>query len=155
MPTYTEVILSDGKPASVRHLTLFELDDLPTEVPDDYTYTVEMLGGNTYEIYFDFSKERPKPPGVPEDAKEGTPEFYMWQDFLRQEEGRRHQLRKYDAYTTYVRRIRDYIISNCLEDEIEARILIPRDWEKIYQAAFSNLVTQEDIARALRANFQR
>lgn len=156
MPTYEKIeSLSDDRPAQVRHLLLFELDDLPKDVPDDYTYRVELVGGDSFLAYFDFSETRIKPSGNPELAKEGTPEFYAWREYLRQEEGRKHQLAKYDAYAEYLKQVREYIKEKCLDEETRERIKIPEDWIKLYRGAFANLVSQEDITRAMRDNFRR
>lgn len=154
MATYSKVKLLDGRPAQVRHLLLFELDDVPRNVPDDYTYTVKLLTGETFEAYFNFKEPRVKPAGSPEEAKDGTPEYYAWREWLRQEEGKKHQLAKYDAYADYCHRVGAYIRRHCIEGEVADRIATADDWRLIYNAAFGGIVTQEDIARAMRDNFR-
>ena len=153
---YTEVELSNGQKAKVRRLGLFEIDDIPREIRGPYTYTVHLLGGDSYDMVYDIDdalNDPPKKPDTPlEEAEAGNPEYYQWQEWLRFEEAKAHQAKMYEDYATYCERIAAYIRANCLPDEIEVETAA--DWELIYHAALCPQVSIEDIRQSISHTFR-
>lgn len=148
---YTETTLSTGSVVSVRLLGLFELDDIPRDIPGQYTYTVNFLSGRDYEAPFDMSVVREKPDVPLEEVEKGSKEYYDWQEYLRYQEGLLHQQKQIQAYANYCNRVAEYIRERCIDEDVE--IVSPDDWDKIYQAALNPLVTMEEISAVLRDSF--
>lgn len=139
----------------MRRLGLFEIDDIPKDIPGPYTYTVHLLGGDDYEMVYDIEAalERPpeKPPTPLEEAVAGEPEYYDWQNWLRHQEALAHQAKVYEAYADYCERVAVYVRKNCLSDDVQIETVA--DWEVIYNAALCPQVTIEDIKIAMSQNF--
>jgi len=148
---HTETTLSNGSVVSVRQLGLFELDSVPRNIPDNYTYTVNFASGRDYKVEFDMSVEREKPDMPLDDVKKGTKEYYDWQEFLRYREAIAHQKKQVEAYADYLDRVAKYIAETCLEDGVD--VVTRDDWDKVYHAALNPLVTMEEISAALRDSF--
>lgn len=161
----------------MRRLGLFEIDDIPKDIPGPYTYTVHLLGGDDYEMTYDIEAAIETPPDKPflplEEAVAGEPEYYDWQNWLRHQEAISHQAKVYEGYAEYCERVADYIRSNCLliqtvdmgtgygerigENYFEAYkdgfIESSDDWKLIYNAALCPQVTMEDIQGAMSHTF--
>jgi hypothetical protein len=149
----TEVTLSDGQKAKVKRLGLFEIDDIPKNIPSGYTYTIHLFGGDQYEMAYDIEAALENPPVKPalplEEATPGEPEYYQWQDWLRYQEALIYQSTVYEAYADYCERVAEYIRSECFEGEIETI----EDWEIIYNAALTPQVTIGEIRDAMTNTF--
>jgi hypothetical protein len=152
---YIEVELSNGEKTKVRRLGLFEIDEVPKEIPGPFTYTVHLLGGGEHKIVYDFDDAIKNPPAKPsirlEEAIEGSPEYYQWQDWLRYQEALAHQSKMYEAYARYCELVKDYIISTCLDDDLE--IETAADYEIIYNAALCPQVSLDDIKQAISVTY--
>lgn len=152
---HTEIELSNGQKTQVRRLGLFEIDDIPRNIPGPYKYTVHLLGGDEYEMVYDIQdaiQNPPKKPTIPiEEALAGNPEYYDWQEWLRFQEALAHQTKMFDAYAEYCERVAVYVQENCLSDDIEIETVA--DWEKVYNAALCPQVSLEDIKLAMARNF--
>ena len=139
----------------MRRLGLFEIDDIPKDIPGPYTYTVHLLGGDDYEMTYDIEaaiEKSPEKPPIPlEEALAGEPEYYDWQNWLRHQEALAHQAKVYEAYAEYCERVAQYIQGNCLDGGVV--IDKPDDWALIYNAALCPQVTTEDIQAAMSHTF--
>jgi hypothetical protein len=139
----------------VRRLGLFEIDDVPRDIPGPYTYTIHLLGGDDYEMVYDIEaalKTPPEKPSIPlEESVAGEPEYYQWRDWLRYQEAMAHQSKMYEEYAEYCERVAAYVRENCLEEGLA--IETTEDWEAIYNAALCPQVTTEDIKQAMTHNF--
>lgn len=152
---HTEVLLSNGQKAKVKRLGLFEMDDIPKDIPGPYTFAVHLLGGDDYEMVYDIEEVLKTPPQKPdgelESAVAGEPEYYHWQEWLRFQEALAHQAKIFEAYAEYCERVALYIRENCLLDDIA--IDTPADWEAIYNASLCPQVTLTDIKLAMAQNY--
>ncbi len=162
----------------MRRLGLFEIDDIPKDIPAPYTYTVHLLGGDDYEMPYDIEVDLQSPPEKPpiplEQAVPGEPEYYQWQEWLRFQEARTHQAKIYEGYAEYCERVSDYIRANCLFiqtidlgsgygekiggnyfEAIKYGLVdeTADDWEAIYNAALCPQVSLDDIKQAMANNF--
>lgn len=139
----------------MRRLGLFEIDDIPRDIPGPYTYTVHLLGGDDYEMTYDIEAALETPPEKPpmplEAAIAGEPEYYDWQNWLRHQEALAHQAKVYEAYADYCERVEVYICKNCLDGDVV--IDNADDWTLIYHAALCPQVTMEDIQGAMTHTF--
>lgn len=139
----------------MRRLGLFEIDDIPKDIPGPYSYTVHLLGGDDYEMPYDIESAMETPPEEPsiplEEAIAGEPEYYDWQNWLRHQEALAHQAKIYEAYALYCERVAQYIRENCLEEGLV--IDNPDDWALVYNAALCPQVTQADIQAAMSQTF--
>ncbi|MEE8389785.1 MAG: hypothetical protein V3S14_03180 [Anaerolineae bacterium] len=147
--------MNDGQKVQVRRLGLFEIDDIPKDIPGPYTYTVHLLGGDDYEMTYDIEaalETPPEKPSIPlEEAIAGEPEYYGWQNWLRHQEALEHQTKVYEAYAEYCERVAVYVRENCLDEGLG--IETPEDWDLIYNAALCPQVTMEDIQGAMTHTF--
>lgn len=147
--------MSNGQKAKVRRLGLFEIDDIPKDIPSPYTYTVHLLGGDDFEMTYDIEaalETPPEKPSIPiEEAVAGEPEYYQWQDYLRYQEAIAHQAKMYEGYAEYCERITVYVRKNCLPDDVAIETV--DDWETIYNAALCPQVSIDDIKQAMSHNF--
>jgi hypothetical protein len=139
----------------VRRLGLFEIDDIPKDIPGPYTYTVHLLGGDDYEMPYDVNEALANPPPQPkipvEDAVAGEPEYYDWQEWLRFQSALAHQAEMYECYAEYCERVAVYVRENCLPDGVAIETV--DDWEMIYNAALCPQVSVDDIRAAMSHNF--
>lgn len=139
----------------MRRLGLFEIDDIPKDIPGPYTYTVHLLGGDDYEMTYDIEaalETPPEKPSIPlEEAVAGEPEYYDWRNWLRHQEALAHQATVYEAYAEYCERVAVHVRENCLVGDVV--IDNPADWDLIYNAALCPQVTQADIQAAMSQTF--
>ncbi|MCP4083157.1 MAG: hypothetical protein GY743_23290 [Planctomycetaceae bacterium] len=139
----------------MRRLGLFEIDDIPRDIPGPYTYTVHLLGGADFEMTYNIEAAIETPPDKPtipiEEAVAGEPEYYQWQDWLRHQEALDHQSKMFEGYAEYCERVAQYIQSNCLADEVT--VYTVADWESIYHAALCPQVTIADVQHAMSNTF--
>lgn len=152
---YIEVELSNGQKVQVRRLGLFEMDDIPKDVPGQYKFTVHLLGGDTYDLVYDIETALEKPPEKPsvplEEAIAGEPEYYAWQEYLRFQEAVAHQAKMFEGYAEYCEAVAVYVRENCLDEGLVVETA--DDWEAIYNAALCPQVSLDDIKAAMLHNF--
>ena len=152
---YTEVDLSNGQKVKVKRLGLFEIDDVPRDIPGPYTYTVHLFGGDDYEMAYDIDdalKNPPQKPTIPaEEAVLGDPEYYQWVEWLRFQEAIAHQAKMFEGYADYCELVAVYVKESCLPDDTQIETVA--DWEAIYNAALCPQVSQADIKDAMTRSF--
>ena len=152
---YTEIQLSNDQKVKVKRLGLFEIDDIPKDIPGPYTYTVHLLGGDEYKMVYDIDDalvNSPKKPTIPmEEALAGNPEYYDWEEWLRFQEALAHQTKMFEGYAEYCERVTIYVQENCLPDDVAIETV--DDWEKIYNAALCPQVSLTDIKTSMARNF--
>lgn len=131
------------------------MDDIPKDIPGPYTYVVDLLGGDSFEMVYDIEDALANPPQQPataiEEALDGSPEYYQWKEWLRFQEALDHQSKMFEGYAEYCERVAVYVRENCLPDDVQ--IETAEDWEAIYNAALCPQVTLEDIKTAMAHNF--
>ena len=139
----------------MRRLDLFEIDDVPKDIPGPYEFTIHLLGGDDYSMVYDIETALANPPAKPtiplEEAEAGNPEYYDWQEWLRFQEALAHQTKMFEGYAAYCERVAVYVRENCLPDEVAIETVA--DWEAIYNAAICPQVSIEDIKAAMTNNF--
>jgi len=150
----SEVLLISGRIINVRRLGMFELDDVPKDIPAAYTVSILFAGGEVYEQQIDLSYSRPKPDKPFESCAENDAEYYDWREYYTWQDGLVHSRNQYEAYCDYCEQVASYIMRYCiLTDDLSASEIVTEDWPKIYQAAFCPQVTMEDISASMRDNF--
>lgn len=150
----TPVPLQCGESIQVRRLGMFELDDVPRDIPGPYTVTILFANGEVYEQALDLTVPRQRPTKPLEFCTEQDIEYYDWQDYLSWQQGLLHLQKQHEAYCNYLERIAAYIRQNCILTDIDHNLITSDDWPHIYQSALCPQVTMEDIAAAMRNSFQ-
>lgn len=147
---YTEGVLpSDGNPIRVKILPLYALEDIPPEIPPDFSYVVKGGDGGTYEVTFPLEERlaiNPQPPG-PEAGEWERIEWDRLQAALRRRE-QQAEARRQRSINCARRIIGE------LDPADQERIVNEDDYDAIYRLALAPEVSKEDIARELRAFFQ-
>ena len=148
-----EVVLSDGQPASVRVLGLFELDTVGPDIPGPYRYSILTYSGQVYEAEYHMPDTPPVPPDNPTpepntQAWKAQQEYDTWLCAVAHEETRTR------ATEEWLEAAAAYILERCLTTEDRARLVEPEDWQAVYQAALVPKLTRADIAHALSHTFR-
>lgn len=154
---YKNVILSDGEKCKVRILGLFELDGIAEPPLGPYRYSILMATGEILEDEYDLRavKDIPKPPDVViEDIEEGSWEWHQLREYETYQAALAHEKKRLASYETYLATIKDYILTNCLDESDHNRIITVKDWERVQSAAIVPKITEEAIADTLRDTFQ-
>jgi hypothetical protein len=151
-----EVILSDGKPCTIRVLGLFELDDVaPVNPPGHFYEQLTGVEGKTVPRLY-------VPPNVPPDepkqprseAKEGTQLFEGWLEYDTYQLYLDHRRNEAEIVNRYAQESKIEIMRLCVAKEDQKRVATIEDWRTVHTTALSAQLTQEDIAAVLRVNFQ-
>lgn len=151
------VVLSDGKECNVRTLGLFELDTIPLPDTSPFTYEMETLSGDKYQVEFDISlfTEPPEKPEIAEhEIEEKSAAWYKlrtWQ-FYRAAIFRNREIVL--SLEEYVDNVCAYILENSIDKADLHRIVTLDDWDKVYRAALIPQMTMELIEQTLRTVFQ-
>jgi hypothetical protein len=150
------IILSDGQPCTVRVLGLFELDEAaPDNAPGPFYEKMESVEGKIVSRLYVPPDKPPEEPTQPRsEAKEGTQLFEEWLEHDLYQEYVEHRHKEAEFINEYAQDAKDIILDRCLAKEDLNRIVTDEDWRKIHGAALSSQLTEEDIAAALRNNFQ-
>lgn len=147
--------MSNGQKVKVKRLGLFEIDDVPRDIPGPYAYTVHLFGGEEYEMVYDIEDALADPPQKPdtplEEATPGLPEHYQWQEWLRFQEAVAHQGKMFEGYATYCESVSIYVRENCLPGDVQIETVA--DWEAVYNAALCPQVSSGDIKAAMSRSF--
>lgn len=149
----TSVTLVNDKTIDVRRLGMFEIDDIPKDIPGPYTVSILFDSGEVYEQPLDLTTPRRKPDKPFEDCEEKSSDWHDWREYYSWQEGLLHAQKQWEAYCDYCERVAVYIRQNCILTEIDHDEIMVDDWPRIYRAALCPMVTMEDIAAAMRQNF--
>lgn len=155
----TEVVLSDGKPCRIRPLGIFELDNVaPSEKLGPYFYEFKLLDGSTAKAYYDLSAlDAPPPiPTVPkEEAERGSQAYVAWIERETYEAAVAHQVNQNLVMERYNNAVLQYILDHGLANRSDStRIVLPEDWQKVYEAALVPEVDEYILADVLERNFK-
>lgn len=151
------ITLSDNLPCQVRQLGLFELDNVTTEIIGPYKYSLLMATGQILEDEYDLRAfdTPPRPPDVePSKIEPHSYEWYAQQEFETYQAAILHEQTRLDSYEARLRDISRYILEHCLSSDDRQRIITPDDYNAIYQAALTPLLTEEVLAEILSSTFQ-
>lgn len=150
------VRLPTGFLVRVRKLKLFELDCIPFNQAEPFTYTYHLPGGKTKEAVYDISQwpEPPKPPKVPKEVCDPqSMEAALWKVYDTYQSALLHRIREVSAGEEYAFNIARYILQDCLSESDRALVQTPNDYELIYQMALTPEVTLGDLKEQLRQTF--
>jgi hypothetical protein len=154
-----EVTLSDGKPLSVRRMSLFELDNVAPDLadPGPFFYPVELAGGTVEKAVYDIGdlSAAPKMPDGPRpegDKKDGS--WWAWHDYDLYSAALGHESRRTELAKKRLIAIARYIIDTCVEPKDWARVETVEDYDRIQRAAITPTVTYHDIETAVNVNFR-
>ena len=150
----TEVVLLAGPKIEVRRLGMFELDDIPKDIPGPYTALIKFGNGEEYHQRVELTTPRNKPSGPFEGCEIGSADWHDWRDWYTWQEGLAHSRVQYEAYVEYCDRVATHITTTCILTKIDHNLIVVEDWADIYAAALCPTVTMEDIAASLQLNFQ-
>ena len=153
----TEVILSDGKPCSVRRLGVFDLDGVGPELPGPFRYTYELSNGQLVEDTYDVSarSKPPEHPGVPEnEIVERGPQWHALLEYETYKAGIAYEYNVRLPQTVhYVREMSAFIVDTCLTEDDVSRIVTEDDYALVYEAAVVPQVTMELLAGSFKHTF--
>lgn len=153
----TEIILSDGLPAEIRTLGIFELDPLSPKPMGRYAYRMEFVSGEVEYVEFPIEryKEPPQKPDIPEEEIE--PKSAAWWKLLtwqRYQAALLHEQRRLEQTAVYMDDVLDYIINNCATPDIVARLITDEDWDKFIWVAIVPQLTKEMLAKTMRTSYK-
>lgn len=154
----TEVVLSDGKPCRIRVLGIFELDNVaPSEKLGPYFYEFETIDGTVVRDVYDLSslEHIPQKPETPKEMSgEGTPSWMDWLEYDTYQAALAHQVRQMEIMEKYNNDVLQYILNHSLVNRSDiSRIVLPEDWQKVYEAALVPEVDEYLLADVLERNF--
>jgi len=148
-----EVMLSDGQPASIRVLGLFELDAVGPGLPGPYRYSILTYSGQVYEAEYRLPES---PPEKPKD-EQPAPNSQAWrqlQDYETYLCALAHEETRMQAVEAWLNNCAAYILTECLDEETRRRLVEPEDYQTVYTAATVPRLRMEDIAQVLRQTFR-
>lgn len=148
-----EVMLSDGQPASVRVLGLFELDTVGPDIPGSYRYSILTYSGQVYEAEYRLPDTPPEKP-TNEQPEPGSQEWKQQQEYDTYLCALAHEETRVRAVEDWLNNCAAYILTECLDEETRRRLVEPEDYQTIYAAATVPKLRMEDIATVLRATFR-
>ena len=151
--TVTTVPLTDGGSVEVRRLGMFELDDVPKDIPGPYTVPILFSSGVIYEQTYDYSQVREKPDTPLEEVEEGTMAWYDWQSYLRYQDALTHRRKMSEAYADYCERIKTYILATCVTGDVLVSALSHEDWQAILHSALCPQVSLQEVRAAISVSF--
>ena len=149
----TTVPLLSGMEVEIRRLGMFELDDIPKDIPPAYTVSILFANGEVYQQQVDLATPRRKPTVPLEMCEKGSSDYYDWREYHTWQAGLLHAQEQYEAYCRYCEKIAEYIRETCVITDVPSNEIVAEDWERIYKAALCPQVTMEDITAAMRLNF--
>lgn len=146
-----EVVLSDGQPASIRVLGLFELDGVGPDIPGPYCYSILTYSGQVYEAEYRLPDTPPeKPDGEPEPGTQAWKQRQEYDTYLC---ALAHEEARGRAVEDWLNNCAAYILAECLDEETRRRLVEPDDYQTIYAAALVPRLTKDDVAHALAQTF--
>lgn len=156
-----EVTLSDGGSCEVRTLGIFELDRIRREFLGPFTFKMKILGGSEKEVEYDISKyeelDRPipqKPKTPQEELVPETEEWYQFRDWQLYQAALNHNRLRLESVAAYCDDVASYLIAHCVSPEDSIRIVIDRDWKKVYKVALIPPITEKLLIETLRDSYQ-
>ena len=147
------VILSDGEPCKIRCLGLFELDDKAPDILGPYRYTMLLATGQTVEDEYVLP---PTPPEKPDTDKPepGSFEYSQLLEYETYQAAIAHEKLRLESAEEHTRQIATYLMTTCLAEVDQIRIITDQDYRKVKQAAIVPQLTEEVLADTLRQTFQ-
>lgn len=154
--SHKTITLSDGLPCKVRVLGLFELNG-KGEILGPYRYSLLLATGQVVEDEYDLRALDyvPKPPDKPvEEIQQGSLDWYELQEYETYLCALAHEKKRIESYHTYVNETVNYILANCVASDDLGRIVMPEDWDRVYQAALVPQLTMEGLRQCLADTFR-
>jgi len=148
-----EVVLSDGQPASVRVLGLFELDAVGPDIPGPYRYSILTYTGQVYEAEYQLPDIPPVKP-TDERPETGTPEWQQLRDYETYLCALAYRDKRGQAVEEWLNNCAAYILAHCLDEGTRRRLVEPEDYQAVYAAATVPRLRMEDIESVLRSTFR-
>lgn len=150
-----EIILSDGRPCTVRVLGLFELDDVaPDNAPGPFYEKLSGVEGKVVSrLYVPPDVPPPEPKRARPDVKKDPQLFARWAEYEIYQAYLEHRRGEAEFINNYAQEAKTAILDRCLSDEDRKRVIDLIDWRKVHTTALSAQLTEEDIAAVLRSSF--
>lgn len=135
---------------------MFELDDIPVPDLSPFKYTATLVTGETITLPLkpeDFP-DLPQKPATPKHlAERGTDEWYDWATWERYQGMVAYQSELMQRKNAYLNKVKEYILSNCIQPDDRFKIHSIVDWDRVQTSALVEMVTMEMIEQSLRSTF--
>lgn len=151
-----EIVLSDGKPCSVRRLGIYDLDGIGAEIIGPFTYEITLLDGQKVNVEYDISNisNPPLHPGVLEhEIDPKSKEWYQLLEWQTYKQALVHERKRINSFVQYINDTSAYIADRCLTPSDKERIVDVVDWSSVREVALVPPLTHDLLGQVLKETF--